>query len=137
MEIYDIDKSFIDEVIAKYVKNVNLIIENVEVFSDFAIVKLTIKKPNFDILEIDLKYEFEELKEEIKKEGLTENIIFQMGKKILKIFRTEEIYYIEEDMEVTLDKEFYEWKLSKFYNDEIASSSSEYEKFVELIEKLR
>lgn len=137
LENNDINKLFLDEVIEKYTKKVKIIIENIDLFDDFATVTLIIKKPDFDILKYDLDYEFEEFKEEIKKSGITEDILYKMRTKMIKILKNEDIYYSEETVEVSLDKKNYEWKLSSYDNEILAYSISECENFISFIDTLR
>ena len=137
LENNDINKLFLDEVIEKYTKKVKIIIENIDLFDDFATVTLIIKKPDFDILKYDLDYEFEEFKEEIKKSGITDDILYKMRTKMIKILKNEDIYYSEETVEVSLDKKNYEWKLSSYDNEILAYSISECENFISFIDTLR
>ena len=137
LENNDINKLFLDEVIEKYTKKVKIIIENIDLFDDFATVTLIIKKPDFDILKYDLDYEFEEFKEEIKKSGITDDILYKMRTKMIKILKNEDIYYSEETVEVSLDKKNYERKLSSYDNEILAYSISECENFISFIDTLR
>lgn len=137
LESNDINKLFLDEIIEKYTKKVKITIENIDLFDDFATVTLIIKKPDFDILKYDLDYEFEEFREDIKKSGITDDILYKMRTKMTKILKNEDIYYSEESVEVFLDKENYEWKLSNYDNEILAYSISECENFISFIDTLR
>lgn len=134
---HDINEKFLDKILEKYVKLIQITVNDIALYEDICSVEIEIKKPDMEILKFDLLYAWRNMEKNFSENCIDEKLLNEMADIFSDIIKNEEIYYIEEKMTIYFDKKNYLWEMSEYNHDELIHSLTSFENFMEIIDEIR